>query len=82
MDEPEIIDTSLFEALSTLGACVTKVEDLKSQGFYSAKDLADIAGIAYSTIKRRLNEGVQAGTWESHTGAEGKTRVEMFRPVK
>lgn len=83
MDDTEVnIDSSLFAALAELGACVTTVDDLKAQGYHPAKDLADIAGIAYSTMKRRLNEGVKAGTWESQTGAQGKTRLAMFRPVK
>lgn len=83
MDDTKVtIDSGLFDALAELGAFVTTVDELNSQGYHSAKDLADIAGIAYSTMKRRLNEGVQAGTWESQTGAQGKTRLAMFRPVK
>lgn len=81
MDDTKVtIDSGLFDALAELGAFVTTVDELKAQGYHSAKDLADIAGIAYSTMKRRLNEGVKAGTWESQTGAQGKTRLAMFRP--
>ena len=83
MDDPKInIDSRLFAALAELGACLPTVEELKAQGYHSAKDLAEMAGLAYSTMKRRLNEGVKSGTWESQTGADGKTRSEMFRPVE
>lgn len=83
MDDAKInIDSSLFAALADLGAFMPTVDELKAQGYHSAKDLAELSGLAYTTMKVRLNEGVKSGTWESQTGAEGRARSEMFRPVE
>ena len=81
MDDPTI-DKALFEAIAALGEVLPKYDDLKSEGYYTAKELAEIALCCRTTMKTRLVDGVRDGTWEMQKAMKGKVRCEMWRPVQ
>ena len=80
MDDPAI-DKALFEAIAALGEVLPKYDDLKSEGYYTAKELAEIALCCRTTMKTRLVAGKKAKTWEIKKAMKGRVRCEMWRPV-